>query len=293
MLSHAFVALLPLLQLTALTPESLVEDVRKLTVANDNEQRFEALTALLGARNITYSVEPFTLPTPIGSEPRTQGRNIVVTIGEGSGEVVVGAHYDAARLPGGTLSCGAVDNAASSVMLVHLAEALRTARLPMRVHVAWFDMEELGLVGSARYVAEHQKVPIRAMLNFDINAYGDTVLFGPPAGGSDSTLQAAFSETCAAEKIDCVQFTRMPPGDDQSFGKARMPTLSIATLPAAEVGQLRQLLEGAPGASSAPPAVLRIIHTPQDVIEKVDGASIARMHRLVLAALRRMSAPIP
>jgi hypothetical protein len=163
----------------------------------------------------------------------------------------------------------------------------------MRVHVVWFDMEELGLVGSARYVAEHQKAPVRAMLNFDINAYGDTVLFGPPAGGSNSTLEAMFSETCAAEKIDCVQFASMPPGDDRSFGRARIPTLSIATLPAAEAGQLRQLLEAAPGASRAPPAVLRIIHTPEDVIEKVDGASIARMHRLILAVLRRMSASTP
>src|SRR5262245_36704206 len=275
MLMRALVVVLPLFQLTASpAPESLLEDVRQLTAANDNDQRFQVLTALLGARSITYTVEPFTLPKPIGLEPRTQGRNIVVTIGEGSGEVVVGAHYDAVRLPNGTLSRGAVDNAASSVMLVHLADALRAARLPMRVQIVWFDMEELGLRGSAQYVAAHQKAAIRAMLNFDINAYGDTVIFAPPLGGSDDTLQATFRQTCVAEKIDCVPFTRMPPGDDQSFGRARIPTLSIATLPAGEASQLRQLLEGPPGASSAsPPAVLQIIHTPQDAVEKVDGAS--------------------
>jgi len=33
--------------------------------------------------------------------------------------IVVGAHYDAVRLSDGTLSRGAVDNAASSVILVH------------------------------------------------------------------------------------------------------------------------------------------------------------------------------
>jgi hypothetical protein len=292
MLTHALVAVLPLLQLTAApTAESLVEDVRKLTVANDNDQRFDALTALLSARNITYNVEPFTVPKQIGLEPRTQGRNIVVSIGEGSGEVVVGAHYDAARLRDGTLSRGAVDNAASSVMLVYLADALRAARLPMRVQVVWFDMEELGLVGSARYVADHSQAPIRAMLNFDINGYGDTVIFAPPAGGGDDALRSAFSQVCAAEKIDCVEFTRMPPGDDQSFGRARIPTLSIATLPGAEAAQLRQFLES--GASSAPPAILQVIHTPQDVIAKVDGTSIARMQRLVLAVLRRMSAAVP
>ena len=75
-----------------------------------------------------------------------------MTIGTGTESIVVGAHYDAVRLPDGTLSRGAVDNAASSVILVRLAEALRTVDLPRQVKLIWFDMEELGLIGSRRYL---------------------------------------------------------------------------------------------------------------------------------------------
>ena len=101
-----------------------------MAAATSNEARFDALTALLRSRGLTFTVEPFTIEKPVGREPRTEGRNIVVTIGEGPEEVVIGAHYDAVRLADGSLSPGAVDNAASSVMLIRLAEALRTETLP-------------------------------------------------------------------------------------------------------------------------------------------------------------------
>jgi hypothetical protein len=275
-----------LLQLApALSPASLVDDVRKISVATTNEQRFDALTGLLRARNIPFTVEPFTIDKPLRNEPRTEGRNIVVTLGEGAEEILVGAHYDAVRLGDGSLSRGAVDNAGSSVMLVRLADALRSERLARRVRVVWFDMEELGLIGSTRYLAAHAGDRITTMLNFDINAYGDTILFGDPPGGDSAPLRTAILQTCAEEQADCMRFGALPNSDDRPFGKAGIPTLSIAMLPAAEAHQLWLLLEGVKG--SAPPAVLSVIHTAEDVIEKVDGASIARMHRFALALLKR------
>src|SRR3990170_6801769 len=104
------ISALALLQLPAPAPDSaaLIDDVRTLASAQTNEARFDALTAMLRARNLAFAVEPFILPKPVGNEPRTEGRNVVVTIGEGPEEFVVGAHYDAARLTDGTLSRGAV-----------------------------------------------------------------------------------------------------------------------------------------------------------------------------------------
>jgi hypothetical protein len=135
-----------LLQAPAPSPESLVAGVGRLAAAADNDARFEVLAAMLRERNLPFAVEPFAIDRPGAGEPRRTGRNIVVTIGEGRDEIVVGAHYDASRLPDGTLSRGAVDNGASSVMLVHLAESLRSGALPVRVRVVWFDGEELGLL---------------------------------------------------------------------------------------------------------------------------------------------------
>lgn len=136
------------------------------------------LTAMLRERNVAFSVQPFALDQPIRREPRTEGRNLIVTIGQGVESVVVGAHYDAVRLSDGTLSRGAVDNAASSVVLLHLAEALKSDQLPRQIKLVWFDMEELGLVGSRRYIAAYGTAGLTAMLNLDVNGYGDAILYG-------------------------------------------------------------------------------------------------------------------
>jgi hypothetical protein len=289
------------------SPASLVEDVRKLSESTTNEQRFDAVTSMLTARKIPFTIEPFRLDKPVRG--RSDGRNIVVTLGQGTEDLVIGAHYDATYLKDGTLSRGAVDNAGSSVMLVHLAEALRNERLPLRVRIVWFDMEELGLLGSTRYLAAHRDDRIAAMLNFDINAYGDTILFGAPPGGDAPALRKAIIETCADEQVDtkerrqgvpvdtkerrqgvpvdCVRFGALPNSDDRPFGKAGIPTLSIAVLPAAEAHQLWLLLEGVKGA--ALPGVLQIIHTPNDVLDHVDGATIAMMRRFALALVKKIA----
>lgn len=272
---------------------ALVDDVRTLAAARDNDQRFEVLTAMLRTRGVPFDVEPFTLDTPDPRDGRSRGRNIVVTLGDGAGEIVVGAHYDAVRLKDGVLSQGAVDNGASSVMLVHAAAALRGEKLATRVRIVWFDMEESGLIGSRRYLEAHPPVAIRAMVNFDINGYGDTVLFSPAPGADSSRLVRTIQETCVAESIDCLRFTQFPNSDDRTFGKAGVPTISVAILPAIEAHQTWLMLHAGQANGLAPgfaPAIFRTIHTADDVVEKVDGASMARMQRLALSLVRRLAA---
>src|SRR5689334_14306334 len=191
--------------------DALVADVRTLAAATDNDARFDALTALLKAHNLPFTVETFTLDKPPAAspnaapDPRTRGRNVVVTLGKGRDTIVVGAHYDAKWISDKTLSKGAVDNGASSVMLVHAAAALKTQRLKSKVTFVWFDFEESGLLGSAKYAEAHANDRITAMLNYDINGYGNTVLFGPPPGPLDPRLARTMLETCAAERVDCLR----------------------------------------------------------------------------------------
>jgi hypothetical protein len=275
------------------SPMSIVTDVQKLTVTQDNDERFDALTRMLRANNLAFTVEPFVLEKPAGADPRTTGRNVVVTLGEGAEEILVGAHYDAVHLPDGSMGHGAIDNGAAAVMLVHLAETLRAERLTARVRIVWFDMEEYGLLGSARYVEAHASDHIVAMLNFDIDGYGDTLLFAAPQGGADAGLRRLFLETCVENDIDCVRFDRLPAGDDRSFGKARIPTLSIGLLPAAEAHQMWLMLHAGRNsglAADTMPAILRTIHTADDVVTKVDGLSVARLHHFVAALTRRLAA---
>ncbi|MGH9309104.1 MAG: M28 family metallopeptidase [Vicinamibacterales bacterium] len=274
----------------------LAADVKTLASAATNEARFDALTALLRARTLSFAVESFTIEMRIGSEPRTNGRNIVLTIGEGPSDVVIGAHYDAARLPDGTLSKGAVDNAASSVLLVRLADMLRAETFPFRLKIVWFDMEELGLIGSAKFVQQHGADRIAAMVNFDINAYGDTILFGPWRA-DNVALRRAVVETCALEDIPCMNFTQMPPGDDRSFLKAGIPTVSLALLPALEAHQLWLTLAGGPNSGLAQgtmPAIFRNIHSAEDVPEKLNEENMSlvlRYARSLARALGRAVGP--
>ena len=286
-------AFLQTLATPAVQPETLVDDVRKLESADSNEARFDALTAILRARNIAFEVQPFTIEKAMGKEPRTEGRNVVASFGTCPEELVVGAHFDAARLADGSLSRGAVDNAASSIILVRLAEALAAEKLPLRVRVVWFDMEELGLIGSRQYVKQGG-ARIVGMLNFDINAYGDTILFGPSEREDNLALRRSLLQTCAAQDIGCVRFAQMPPGDDRSFVAAGIPALSIGMLPALEAHQLWLMMNG--GASSGlaqgmAPDIIKTIHTSGDTSAKVNGEAMARAVRfvraLVMAAAQR------
>ncbi len=295
----ARMTLIALITLTAIlqnapAPPGLLEDVRNVSSATTNEARFDAIASLLKGRGLAFTIEPFTIDKPRGREPRTEGRNIVVTLGQGRGDIVIGAHYDAVRLPDGTLSRGAVDNAASSVLLVRLAESLRAEKLPVRIRIAWFDMEELGLLGSAQYVKEHAADRILSMLNFDVNGYGDTVLYGPSQRTENAALRRTLVETCAAEDIACVAFAQMPPGDDRSFVAAGIPTVSLAILPGVEAHQLWLMMNAGANAGLAPgttPAVLRTLHTPDDTVEKINADSLSRMLRFALSLVRRVAIP--
>jgi Zn-dependent M28 family amino/carboxypeptidase len=268
------------------------DDVAKVASATTNEERFEAVTGMLRARAVAFTVEPFTIDKPVGREPRTEARNVVVTLGEGEEHVVIGSHYDAVRLADSSLSNGAVDNAASSVILVRLAEILRTEKLPRRIRIVWFDMEELGMIGSNRYVQSHASDRTVAMLNFDINANGNTIVYGPSEHAGNTGLRRTFVQTCASEEVSCVGFPQMPPGDDRSFVNAGIPTISIGVVPAIVAHQLWLMMNAGPNAGLAEgtkPGVLRTIHTAEDTVDKVDEATMARMLRFATSLVRSVA----
>lgn len=85
--------------------------------------------------------------------------------------VVVGAHYDHLGLVNGAVYPGADDNASGTAMVLGLARAFAMAGgAPRTMIFALFSGEELGLLGSAHYVA-HPPLPLDrtvAMVNFDM-----------------------------------------------------------------------------------------------------------------------------
>ena len=256
-----------------------------------NDARFDVLTSMLTERHVAFAVEPFTIEPPKG-EPRTQGRNVVVTIPGRSPEIVIGAHYDAARLPDGTLSRGAVDNAASTAILARLAEGLAKMRLRTQTRIVFFDMEELGLLGSAEFVRAHRDRPMRAMVNLDVNAFGDAVIIGPRTASNGFAL-ASLRASCVVIAAACVEFPRMPPSDDISFQKGGVPAVSMATVPAAQAHQLWLLLNGGKESGLQPgftPRLLDTIHTAADTSALVDRDAMAQAYRITVSFVTTLSA---
>ncbi len=254
-----------------------------------NAERLEALTALLRERGLEFEVQAFPNERR-EKDSREQGQNLIVTIGSGAQDIVIGAHFDAARLQDGSLSHGMVDNAAGAVVLTRVAEALRGRRLKHRIRVVFFDMEEIGLLGSAHYVKSLDS-KVAAAINVDIAGYGDTLIFGPAKGEGNAQVYGAMWHTCAEQRFACMEFPNFPQGDDRSFQAAKIPNLSLAIVPALEAHQLWLLLHGGKESGLAEgflPATLKTIHAPGDTAEKLDAAAMTRISDAVVSLVMEL-----
>ena len=279
--------------LPALT-EAAVDEARRL-VQPSNDQRVDALREALARRGLAYSVETFP-GIDSDEDPRPEGRNVVVTLGSGMPEVIVGAHVDAHHLADGSLSHGMVDDGAGVVVLLHLADVLRDAELDRQVRLVFFDMEEIGLVGSRAFVAALDPTEVAAMINVDVVGYGDTLLYGPQATAPDGSPAHRVQQACARRGMPCVGMRGMPPGDDRSFLAAGIPTVSLAVVSAEEVHRLWLFLHGdVPDELRGPltPEALRIIHTDRDTAELLDPASMTRAFRVVTDVVLELAAAQP
>jgi len=176
---------------------------------------------------------------------RTEVKNVIAVL-KGHGPladetIVVGAHYDhvgrggnGSRAPGSTeIHNGADDNASGTVALIELARRLaaRKTPLPRRIVFIAFTAEELGLIGSEKYV-EKPVFPIEntiAMYNMDMVGRLEKKLtvFGigtSPAFKDDVTRFAESAELELTLKPD-----GFGPSDHSSFYARKIPVLHFFT----------------------------------------------------------------
>ncbi|HKV11112.1 MAG TPA: M20/M25/M40 family metallo-hydrolase [Thermoanaerobaculia bacterium] len=257
-----------------------------------NAGRLAALREILTERKIPFEAQSFDGGRKDKPE---KGTNLSVSFGSGPREIVVGAHYDAVMLKDGTLSHGMVDNGASVITLVRLAEALRDKKLRHPVRLLFFDQEELGLLGSQAYIASKKPGEIAAAINLDVNGYGDTAIYGRGQGEASDPVVRSVERVCAESLLDCERFPVFPPGDDRSFEKAGIPNVSIAFVSAVEARQLWLLLNGGPEPGlreSFVPLTLKTIHTPGDALDKIQPATLDLVEKTVLEVLLQVDASL-
>jgi hypothetical protein len=192
--------------------------------------------------------------------------------------VVIGAHLDhlgrgeyGSLTPDrrGEVHNGADDNASGTAGLLALARAL-AADPPMRRSVVFvaFTAEEVGLAGSAHYVA-HPEVPIDdtvAMLNLDMIGRlegAPITVFGAESGSGFEDLVRAEAAHLGSE----LEFTQgaFAPSDQTSFHARGVPVLLFFSGTHAEY------------------------HTPDDDPEHVDAEGIAAIAALVERVARRLA----
>lgn len=245
--------------------------------------RLAALESLLKREGLAYEIQTFE-GGPKGKA--MQGRNVVVTLGEGATDLLLTAHYDAEVMKDGTLAGAVVDNAASVVAIIQAAKVLKADRLNHRLRIVFFDQEELGLIGARAYAAGPDGKRVAGMINFDVNGYGDTPFFADP---KDPAMARSVRQGCLAAGEDCMPFGAYPPSDYLAFRAAGIPETSVSFLPAREAHQLWLFANAGKTSQLEPgflPRVLGLIHTPQDTMDAVEPATVERAGKLAVELVR-------
>ena len=283
--------------LVASTPVAAQDIDLRAQVAAFVQPSNEARTAVVFAQLRAAGFEP-AIETFAGGNGRTgamEGRNVVVTIGDGPREILLTAHYDAVKLRDGTMSHGVVDNAASVVGLIEAAKILRGKALNHRIRVILFDQEELGLIGARKWIEAHGLANVAAVVNSDVAGYGDTMMYGQNNGPQSAFVTRAVQELCAERAMQCVGFPVYPPSDDRAFSAAGAPVVSLGFQDQIGAHQMWLAFNGGEAnglAEGFVPQVFRLIHSNEDTMDKVDPATVALAGVTYAAVVERLDAQL-
>lgn len=261
-------------------------------VQPSNAERMNVLLGQLRAAGFNPTVETFEGGGRAGP---MQGANVVVTLGDGPKEILLTAHYDAVKLRDGTMSQGVIDNAGSVVALIEAAKILKDKPLSHRVRVIFFDQEELGLIGARKWIEAHGVANVAAVVNSDVAAYGDTMMYGQNNGAQSAFVTRAVQELCAERALQCVGFPEYPPSDDRAFSAAGAPVVSLGFQDQVGAHQMWLAFNGGKTnglAEGFVPQVFRVIHSKDDAIEAVEGATIATAGATYAALIQKLDAQL-
>jgi hypothetical protein len=192
--------------------------------------------------------------------------------------VLIDAHYDhlgiGPPVNGDSIYNGADDDASGVVAVLGAARALASGPPPRRTVIFLATTgEELGLLGTRWYV-EHPVVPLeRTVANLEIEMIGrpDSLAGGPGKGWLTGFERSTMGERLAAAGIPVVA----DPRPDQRFFE-RSDNIAFA-------------LRGIPAHTLSSYNMHRDYHTPDDEIDRVDLAHLARMVDATARAARLLA----
>ena len=263
-----------LAHLTGVSPAPL--ESGEVTIA----ERGSAEGGKAAAEYMELSFEEVGVPARIlefGLDDR-RGYNVEATVRGTGGEkhLWVTAHLDSTYNP------GANDNASGLVSILSVAEAIKGIHPEYTVHFVAYDLEEIGAVGSARYVEsvvgdiveQEGGGAIIGNLNIDMVGYdeggSDEAVMGTcnRAGSIDDALVRASESIGSPIDLTDVCLGR---SDHQNFWDAGLPAVVLTD---------GSMYDGYPW-----------YHEPGDRVDKLDISYLRSMIQLSAAATALLAAP--
>lgn len=235
------------------TPGATLGAPSRIPAVMISQEAGERLLALLRQGSVRVHLRVETL-----TEQRGTWNVIGRRAGRDARTFVIGAHLDSVAV-----SPGANDNASGIAAALEAARLLAALPLALSVEIIGFGAEERGLLGSAHYVRERGG-RVAGMVNMDMVGRG-TLMVGNSAG--DTRLVDAAVR--AAERLGLrVERFRLGASDHVSFERAGIPAVFIHT--------------------GDDPA----IHTPGDVLERLEPQRLAAAARLAAAVALEAAEPL-
>jgi Zn-dependent M28 family amino/carboxypeptidase len=220
-----------------------VSKIPAVSVAQaDGQELRQAIRA--GNTNVHVTVD--------ASMAQSTAANVVAIKPGGPRSIVIGGHFDTVAA-----GPGANDNGSGTATTLEIARVMAQAQTPFTLRFVAFDAEEIGLYGSAHYVAalsDAERQSIVAMVNLDMVGVGTETR----VGGTESLTTLARA---AASKvgIDADSMGDAPGASDHaSFLRANIPSVFIYR-------------------SNDPN-----YHSPNDVAQYVDPANLELAGKIVL-----------
>lgn len=172
------------------------------------------------------------------------GWNIVGTLpGRVTPERVylVGAHWDSANHNGGGSGAnagapGGDDNASGVAGIMEAARVLAPHAFESTIVFVAFDAEEVGLIGSKRYVAAHPTVDYRAAISMDMIAYNPAAdhdranlyyKYASTGLGLANDMGAAFAQHTDIDGV-VAKYDTYDMTDHAPFANAGFPALAVS-----------------------------------------------------------------
>ncbi len=256
--------------------QAWMNDVSAIAAAQDNAGRRAAIESALAASGIQARQAPFAFE-------KHKGTNLLADIGGPADAplLLIGAHSDKVKE-----GDGATDNASGSAVALALAQRLKQRPLQHhRVTVAFWDLEELGLIGARAYIADGGAKPAM-YVNFDVFGWGDALWM--MTQDESHALVSASRDATQAAGIALSAGDKYPPTDHLAFQKAGWPAVSYSLVGKNEIPSI---LKAFSHQKAEPPAkVMQVIHSDDDTLAQIDADEAARGVAAVEDALRRWDA---